>query len=112
AARIDYVFVSPDLASLVLRASPWPTLASDHLPVVVDLAWPQAPRFLSLWGPARGRPPGNGRRHAGNAPSVGGPLQDDDPHILRRHRQPPGHDVGQPGDELRLLLAGPSLHHV
>ncbi|HLT57210.1 MAG TPA: endonuclease/exonuclease/phosphatase family protein [Limnochordales bacterium] len=43
AARIDYVFVSPDLASLVLRASPWPTLASDHLPVVVDLAWPQAP---------------------------------------------------------------------
>ncbi|HEY8496138.1 MAG TPA: endonuclease/exonuclease/phosphatase family protein [Limnochordales bacterium] len=39
-ARIDYVFVSPDLAGRVEAAGPWPADASDHLPVVVDLTWP------------------------------------------------------------------------
>jgi len=39
-ARIDYVFVSPDLADRVKAAGPWPADASDHLPVVVDLTWP------------------------------------------------------------------------
>lgn len=49
-ARIDYVFVSPDLAPHVTAAGPWPADASDHLadasdhlPVVVDLAWPGSP---------------------------------------------------------------------
>gem|GEM_PF-3154221 len=39
-ARIDYAFVSQDLAPRVLAVRAWTTGASDHLPVVVDLAWP------------------------------------------------------------------------
>ncbi|HEY8416901.1 MAG TPA: endonuclease/exonuclease/phosphatase family protein [Limnochordales bacterium] len=39
-ARIDYAFVSQNLAPRVLAVRPWTAGASDHLPVVVDLAWP------------------------------------------------------------------------
>ncbi|MBO8140746.1 MAG: endonuclease/exonuclease/phosphatase family protein [Firmicutes bacterium] len=39
-ARIDYIFVSPPLASRVVASRAVPADASDHLPVVADLDWP------------------------------------------------------------------------
>lgn len=39
-ARIDYALVSPELLPLVRAYASPATLASDHLPVVIDLHWP------------------------------------------------------------------------
>lgn len=39
-ARIDYVFVSRDLAPYVVAGRLWPSIASDHLPVTVVLRYP------------------------------------------------------------------------
>lgn len=39
-ARIDYVFVSRDLAPYVVAGRPWPSVASDHLPVTAVLRYP------------------------------------------------------------------------
>ena len=38
-ARIDYILTSPDLAPHVLRHEVPESLASDHLPVVAEIAW-------------------------------------------------------------------------
>lgn len=42
-ARIDYIFVSPDLADSVISARPVHVGGSDHLPVTLDLRWPPEP---------------------------------------------------------------------
>lgn len=39
-ARIDYVLVSADLADRIVAAQAHAADASDHLPIVVELAWP------------------------------------------------------------------------
>lgn len=46
-ARIDYIFVSPDLADNVIDAGPLYIGGSDHLPVIADIAWPTAARLAS-----------------------------------------------------------------
>lgn len=40
-ARIDYIFVSPDMADGVLRSEALFVAGSDHLPVVADIARPE-----------------------------------------------------------------------
>lgn len=39
-ARIDYIFISPDLADSIIAAQPVHIGGSDHLPVTLDLRWP------------------------------------------------------------------------
>lgn len=51
-ARIDYIFVSPDLAGAVIASGPLPVPGSDHLPVVADIAWPHQGNRPSLRHPS------------------------------------------------------------
>lgn len=43
-ARIDYIFVSPDLADAVIHSRALSVAGSDHLPVIADIARPQRDR--------------------------------------------------------------------